>query len=427
MMTSIIPEDKPVLEGLSLSAFSRWGRKIVFTLLSRIQDGNLVIEEGARQHSFGAKISNDSLAAVIHVNHANFYTFAAFGGSIGAAEAYMAGYWSTDDLTTVVRLIIRNQQIFDSMEKGWAKLMAPFHLFFHFFRKNTLKGSRKNILAHYDLGNDFYRLFLDETMTYSSGIFENNHSSLYQASIAKYDRICRKLQLHPEDHVLEIGSGWGGFAIYVAKNFGCRITTITISDQQFDLAKKRIDEAGLTDRVEILKQDYRKLEGAYDKLVSIEMIEAVGHEYLKSFFDICSRCLKKDGMMLLQAITIADWKYDQHVRTVDFIKRYIFPGGSIPSVTAISSAVAQASDLRLFHLEDITPHYAKTLAVWRENFFKNIDKIRSLGFSDTFIRMWEYYFCYCEGGFLERYIGDVHMLFTKPHCRRKSILPEITE
>jgi cyclopropane-fatty-acyl-phospholipid synthase len=303
--------------------------------------------------------------------------------------------------------------------------MAPFHLFFHFFRKNTLKGSRENIIAHYDLGNEFYKLFLDDTMTYSCGIFETKDSSLFQASIAKYDRICRKLQLRPEDHVLEIGTGWGGFAIYAAKNYGCRITTTTISDQQFDLAKQRIEKDGLSDKVEIMKKDYRNLKGEFDKLVSIEMIEAVGDAYLKSFFDICSRCLKNDGMMLLQAITIADWAYDKHVRTVDFIKRYIFPGGNIPSVTAISSAVAEATDLRLFHMEDITPHYATTLAAWRENFFENIEAVRGLGFPDTFIRMWDYYFGYCEGGFLERYIGDVHMLFTKPDCRRDPILPEI--
>ena len=425
MTTSIVPDYKPVLEGFSSRALCRWGRKMVFTLLSRIKYGHLVIDDGVKQYHFGSK-STESLSAVIHVHHGNFYTFAAFGGSIGAAEAYMAGYWSASDLTNVVRIIVRNQDTFDAMEKGWAKLMAPFHLFFHFFRKNTLKGSRENIIAHYDLGNEFYKLFLDETMTYSCGIFENRDSSLHQASTAKYDRICRKLQLTNRDHVLEIGSGWGGFAIYAAKNYGCRITTTTISDQQFDLAKKRIEQEGLSGRVEIMKQDYRNIKGEFDKLVSIEMIEAVGHAYLKSFFQICSRSLKNDGMMLLQAITIADWAYDKHVRSVDFIKRYIFPGGNIPSVTAISSAVSETTNLRLFHMEDITPHYAKTLSAWRENFFQKIEEVRALGFPDTFIRMWEYYFCYCEGGFLERYIGDVHMLFTKPECRRDPILPQIS-
>ena len=275
----------------------------------------------------------------------------------------------------------------------------------------------KNILAHYDLGNDFYALFLDETMTYSCGIFEREDSTLKEASEAKYDRICRKLMLTTGDQVLEIGTGWGGFAVHAAGNYGVHVTTATISDEQHQFAQNRIKAAGLEDRITLLKSDYRDLSGKFDKLVSIEMIEAVGHHFYATFFRTCSRLLKDDGMMALQAITIGDQIFDRHRRSVDFIKRYIFPGSCIPSITAISNAIARATDLRLVHLEDITPHYARTLSEWRRRFFANLDKVREMGYSDTFIRMWEYYLCYCEGGFAERYIGDVQMLFTKPLYR----------
>jgi cyclopropane-fatty-acyl-phospholipid synthase len=288
-----------------------------------------------------------------------------------------------------------------------------------------LKGSKENIVVHYDLGNDFYRLFLDKTLTYSCGIFENENSTLEDASIAKYDRICRKLQLCPEDHVIEIGSGWGGFSIHAAKNYGCRVTTTTISDEQYDLAEKRIAASGVSHRIQLLRKDYRHLGGKFDKLVSIEMIEAVGHHYLDSFFQICSRLLKANGMMILQAITIVDQMFDAHKRSVDFSKRYIFPGSCIPSIHAMMRSITRKTDLKLFHLEDITPHYVRTLAEWRKRFFDRIDDVRAMGFSETFIRMWEYYLCYCEGGFAERYIGDVQMLLTKPMCRREPLLPPL--
>jgi cyclopropane-fatty-acyl-phospholipid synthase len=278
-------------------------------------------------------------------------------------------------------------------------------------------GSRKNILAHYDLGNDFYSLFLDETMTYSCGIFEHEKSSLKDASAAKYDRLCKKLMLRPGDRVLEIGTGWGGFAVHAARRYGVHVTTTTISDQQHRFAQHRIKAAGLNDQISLIKKDYRDLGGKFDKLVSIEMIEAVGHHYYKAFFETCSRLLHNDGMMAIQAITIGDHMFDRHKRSVDFIKHYIFPGGCIPSITAISNAIAKATDLRMIHLEDITPHYARTLREWRRRFFANLDKVRKMGYPETFIRMWEYYLCYCEGGFAERYIGDVQMLCAKPMHR----------
>ena len=339
----------------------------------------------------------------------------------------MAGYWSADELTTLVRIIVLNEDILMDMEKGWSRLKAPLYKFFHRMHKGSRKGSRVNIAAHYDLGNDFYALFLDETLTYSCGIFEREESTLKDASIAKYDRICRKLALSSGDHVLEIGTGWGGFAMYAAQNYGCRITTTTISQQQYEMAKERIEKAGLSDQITLLFKDYRDLEGKYDKAVSIEMIEAVGHHYFDTFFRCCSERLKEDGMMLLQAITITDRLFYRHKKEVDFIKRYIFPGSCIPSIAAMADAIARVSDLRIFHLEDITPHYARTLRAWRERFFENIEKVRDLGFGDTFIRMWEYYLCYCEGAFMERYLGDVQMLLTKPLCREAPILLQLVD
>jgi cyclopropane-fatty-acyl-phospholipid synthase len=326
----------------------------------------------------------------------------------------------------VMRILALNQKAFADMEKGLARLTAPLYKLYHSARKNTKLGSRQNILAHYDLGNDFYALFLDATMTYSCGIFENEQSSLEDASVAKYDRLCQKLQLKPGDRVMEIGTGWGGFAVHAAQNYGAHVTTTTISDEQHRYAAKRFRKAGLEDQISLLKKDYRDLRGEFDRLVSIEMIEAVGHHFYATFFQTCSRLLKDDGLMALQAITIGDQIFDRHKRSVDFIKRYIFPGSCIPSVTAINKAIVRATDLRLIHLEDITPHYVRTLREWRRRFFANVDKIREMGYPDTFIRMWEYYLCYCEGGFAERYIGDVQMLFAKPLYRQDALIAEQT-
>ena len=375
--------------------------------------------------SFGSQSDDLPLAAEVIVHHPKFYTDSVFGGSVGSAEAYINGYWTTDDLTALIRILIQNQHVFDQMEKGLARLAAPANRLLHFLNRNTRRGSRGNIQVHYDLGNDFYELFLDDTLTYSCGIFETERSSLKEASIAKYDRICRKLQLGRGDQILEIGTGWGGFAIHAAGHYDCRVTTTTISDNQYQLAGERFAAAGLSDKITLLKQDYRDLAGQFDKLVSIEMIEAVGHHYLDTFFQACSRLLKPDGMFLLQAITIRDQVFEKHKRSVDFIKRFIFPGSCIPSITAIHSAIASATDLKLVHLEDITPHYARTLREWRRRFFANIDEVRKLGFPDSFIRMWEYYLCYCEGGFTERYIGDVQALFAKPLSRPEPLLGDL--
>jgi len=291
----------------------------------------------------------------------------------------------------------------------------------HAFRRNSRAGARRNIAAHYDLGNDFFRLFLDETMMYSAATFEHPRQSLYDAQVARLDLICQKLELKPTDHLLEIGSGWGGLALHAAQRFGCRVTTTTISREQWRLTRDRVAAAILGDRVDVLCMDYRDLTGTYDKIVSIEMIEAIGHQYYDTYFAKCSELLAPHGAMLLQAITIADQRYERARRSVDFIQRYIFPGSCIPSVAALSSSIARASDLRLFHLDDIGPHYATTLAHWRQNLRANLARVRSLGYGEEFIRMWEYYFCYCEGGFMERVIGDVQMLLVKPGNRRMPV------
>jgi len=404
---------------------SRVGRKALMTLLRKLERGNINIVEGESRTVFGEASDQKTLSATVFVNDPRFYTDMFFGGSIGAGESYMAGFWRCDDLTQLIRIIIMNRNVFNAFDGGPAKLTAPVHRVLHFLRNNTREGSRKNISAHYDLGNDFYALFLDETMTYSCAVFDPPGCSLAEASVEKYDRICRKLNLSPGDHVLEIGAGWGGFAIHAAKQYGCRVTTTTISREQHNFAQKRIIEAGLSSSIELLFKDYRDLEGTYDKLVSIEMIEAVGHQYLETFFRCCSGRLKEDGMMLLQAITIADREYEAHKHSVDFIKRYIFPGSCIPSLTAISRAVTGSTDMRLFHCEDITHHYVRTLREWRRRFFLHIRDVRRQGYSEQFIKMWEYYLCYCEGGFAEHYIGDVQMLFTKPLSRKPPLLPPL--
>jgi len=418
MTELIIPAEAPDLNELKERWIDIQARRAIFALLKRIAHGQVTLVENIRRYRFGEESDRSSLQAVITVHHPQLYSRIFFGGSIGAAEAYMEGFWSANDLTTVMRILAVNQKAFEDMEKGLARLTAPLYKFYHYVRKNTKAGSRKNILAHYDLGNDFYALFLDQTMTYSCGIFERQDSTLKEASEAKYDRLCRKLQLAGGDRIVEIGTGWGGFALHAARNYGVHVTTTTISDAQHQFAQNRIKASGLAERITLLKKDYRDLSGKFDKLVSIEMIEAVGHHFYDTFFNACSRLLKDNGMMALQAITIGDQIFDRHKRSVDFIKRYIFPGSCIPSITAISNAVARSTDLQLVHLEDITPHYARTLGEWRRRFFANIDKVRSLGFSETFIRMWQYYLCYCEGGFAERYIGDVQMILAKPLWRR---------
>jgi len=426
MKESILPAERPVAQFSALSKVDEWAKRVLISLLKKLNFGEIVLTDGEEQHVFGRRSDACDLHASLTVLHPRFYSQVLFGGSIGAGEAYMAGHWSSDDLTLLLRIVLLNQSVFAGLDRGLSRLKAPLYKAYHFLHKDSRKGSRINIAAHYDLGNDFYALFLDETLTYSCGIFDSPECSLQEASVAKYDRICKKLQLSNKDHVLEIGTGWGGFAIHAASQYGCRVTTTTISRAQHDLALERIRTAGVEDKVHVLFKDYRDLKGRFDKLVSIEMIEAVGHHYLETFFRCCSNLLTERGVMALQAITIADHFFEKHKKEVDFIKRYIFPGSCIPSVTAMGDAVAAATDLRLIHLEDITPHYARTLRTWRERFFENILQVRALGYSETFIRMWEFYLCYCEAGFEERYLGDVQMFFAKPLWRGEPLLPSLS-
>ena len=412
------PKPKPhFLDGIAA--------RLVKSRLASLEHGSITLIHDGGAESFGQLTARCSLQAKVRVNDPRFFSEIAFGGSIGAGEAYMQGYWSTDDLTALMRILLQNRGVLDGMEGGLALVTAPLQKALHWTQRNTRDGSRRNIAAHYDLGNDFFRLFLDPTLMYSSAVFERPGMTLEEASLAKLDRICRMLDLKPEDHVLEIGTGWGGFALYAATHFGCRVTTTTISAQQYELARERVVTAGLADRITVVRQDYRDLTGQYDKLVSIEMIEAVGHHFYDTYFRRCSELLKPSGMMLLQAITIADQRYASARRAVDFIQRYIFPGSCIPSVAVISDAVARVTDMRLFHLDDIGPHYATTLKCWRENFSANLDAIRALGYPVEFIRMWEFYFCYCEAGFAERAIGDVQMLLVKPLARREAVVPPL--
>ena len=397
-------------------------RRLVLGRLETLADGRLVIDDGGQRWEFGDS-GEDSLAANIEVHDPRFYRHVVLGGSLGAAEAYVRGYWTCDNLVDLIRIFCRSATVSAGLEGGAVRLLNPLARIGHWLRRNTPSGSRRNIAAHYDLGNDFFSLFLDETMAYSCAIFPRSQSTLHEASVAKFDRICQKLALKADDHVLEIGTGWGGFAVQAAQKYGCRITTATISRKQYDYTRQRVEAAGLTDRVTVLYEDYRALTGSYDKLVSIEMIEAVGHQYFDTYFSVCSQRLKSNGMMLLQAIVIPDQRYDRYRRSVDFIQRYVFPGGCLPSVGAICRSVGQETDLRLLHLEDITTHYAETLTLWRQRFLANLDQVRQLGFSDEFIRTWGFYFCYCEGGFREQAIGDVQILLAKPACRTATFLP----
>jgi cyclopropane-fatty-acyl-phospholipid synthase len=357
----------------------------------------------------------------IQIHNSAFYLEMALGGSNGAAAAYRSGYWSCDDLTGLFSLLMRNIDMLDSMESGLARTGMWWFRRWHNRRANTREGSRKNIHDHYDLGNDFFALFLDETMTYSAGIFASPTDTLKQASINKLDRICQKLELDVKDRVIEIGTGWGSFAIHAAKYYGCHVTTTTISRQQYELARERVTAEGLSGQIELLMTDYRDLEGKYDKLVSIEMIEAVGHEFLPEYFKQCANLLEPDGQMLLQAITMPDDRYDDYLKNTDFIQQFIFPGSCVPSFNAILDASVVRTDLQVSHVENIGPHYADTLRCWLENVMKNEEQILALGYSRDFLRLWEYYLCYCEAGFRERYLGDLQILFSKPACRAPAL------
>ena len=355
----------------------------------------------------------------VEVHDRDFYAYAGLGGSVGAGQSYFLGLWDTDQLVDLVRIMVRNREILDGMDGGLARIGQPLYRWFHRSRENSLGGSRANIAAHYDLGNAFFALMLDPTMLYSAAVYPTAESTLEEAQLHKLDLICDKLQLGPDVHLLEIGTGWGGLAIHAARRHGCRVTTTTISREQYRYAIERVRDAGLDDRIEVLCEDYRDLRGHYDRIVSIEMIEAVGDRYFDRYFSRIEDLLAADGMALLQAITIEDQRFESYRKSVDFIKRFVFPGGCLPSVWAMLDSARRVTSLRVRHLEDIGEHYARTIREWRQRCDANADGLEALGYDQTFQRLWRFYLAYCEGGFIERAIGDVQMLFEKPASRHQ--------
>lgn len=434
-MTDTIAEPADLGEGfLTGSAVGRrLCRRLILDKLRLKRGGLRLVDRDTVLAELGEPWPEAPLRAVVQVLDDRFWPKVAFGGSIGAAEAYVAGYWRADDLVRALRLFLMNYDVLEELERGTGRLLAPLHRAVQRLRANTRRGSRRNIQAHYDLSNDFFELFLDRELMYSAAIWpaagsadgdpdaEMDDRALDRASWRKRERLCRKLALGPDDHLLEIGTGWGGFAIHAARRFGCRVTTTTISRAQHEAAVERVRAEGLEDRITVLLSDYRDLEGRFDKLVSIEMIEAVGHRFLDGYFERCAALLRPHGRMALQVITIADRLYPQAKRSVDFIQRHIFPGSHLPSVGALAASIAR-TDLQIVHLEDIGPHYALTLRAWRRRVLDRREAVRALGFSESFVRLWEYYLAYCEAGFLERTVGDAQIVLTKPSDRGASLL-----
>jgi cyclopropane-fatty-acyl-phospholipid synthase len=396
------------------AALAKW---LSLRTLGRLRHGRLelVCPEGTCT-SPGSTAEPD---ATIVVHDERFFSRALWQGEIGMGESYAAGEWSSPDLVAVARFALRNIRALDRHHRFSALLSRWHKRALHALRDNSLRGSRGNIAYHYDLRNAFFRVFLDPTMAYSCAYFESPEESLEQAQLAKYERICRKLLLEPGDHLLEIGTGWGGLALYAAQLYGCRVTTTTISREQHDYARELFRGAGAAGtRIELLGEDYRKLRGRYDKLVSVEMFEAVGHERYDEFFGICDRLLRPDGAMLLQTITVPDQRFDDYLESTDWIQTYIFPGSELSSVGAIVQSVARATQLTLHHAEEIGQHYARTLHLWRERFLGSLAEVRAMGFDERFIRTWDYYLAICEASFLERNTGNLQLLMARNGARK---------
>lgn len=414
-MNAIVREDVAP----PISGFDRFLRGRLLKQLANFGHGRLTLRDAAGTLVVGTPTGEPTdLSVHLDVLDAGFYRAMAANGSVGAGEAWMDGLWRCSDLVGLVRLMLRNRDLLDGMESGPARLGGLAMRVLHALRRNTRDGSRRNIAAHYDLGNAFFKLFLSDDLMYSSAYWAGADDTLEAASTRKLDLICRKLDLKPSDRVVEIGTGWGGFALHAAKHYGCHVTTATISQEQYALARDRVAAAKLDDRVHVLLRDYRDLDGKFDKLVSIEMIEAIGAEYLDVYFRQLGRLLKPDGLALLQAITIEDHRYAQALKSVDFIKRHVFPGSFIPSLGAMLAAKTRSSSLGLIAQEDFGDSYARTLHAWRERFVAKLPEVRAQGFDERFIRMWEFYLAYCEGGFRERAIGVSHLLLAGPQWQR---------
>jgi len=392
-------------------------KRLVFKLFSSLRHGELIIHDNGETHRFGGGDLSIAPSASVTIHEPSAYSRILMGGTMGAAEAYIDGDWSTDQLTNVTRVFSANMPILESMKNNQNWLIKSALKLAHTARRNSLTGSRENIAAHYDLGNDFFSLFLDPTLMYSSAVFPPNCDNLAEASQHKLKLICEDLELKPTDHLIEIGTGWGGMAIYAAENYGCKVTTTTISREQLEHAQEEVKKRGLQDKITLLFEDYRDLSGQFDNLVSIEMIEAVGHEYFDTYFNCVSNLLKPDGKAVIQAITINKQRYDDYRKSVDFIKRYIFPGGCLPSLNVISGALTRRTDMQIIDLRDIALDYARTLQHWHDAFMAELDAVKALGFDEKFIRMWRFYLSYCEGGFRERIIGTYQITMAKPYYR----------
>ena len=414
------------------SMADRWAKRVVIKWLKMISAGHLTLQDGDTLYEFGEPAATANIVGHIVINHPIAYRDILFNGAVGAGEAYMRGAWQSVDLVCVIRVLCANMHIIENINKGWSSVSQYLASGIHrFWRKNSKANSRLNIAAHYDLGNDFFSLFLDPTMMYSSAIFPTVSSqqklTLDQAAVYKLEHICQRLQLQANDHLLEIGTGWGGMAIYAAQHYGCRVTTTTISKEQYTYTLAQVKKAKLEDKITVLLDDYRDMHGQFDKLVSIEMIEAVGYRYYQQYFDACSQLLKQDGLMLLQAITVPDQRYEMTKKSTDFIQRYIFPGGELPSLSIVAENVRRFTDMQIIGVEDITLDYAKTLEQWRARFFEKIDIVKQQGFDDIFIRMWDFYLSYCEGGFRERSISTVQVLMAKPRCQQLPVIQHLSQ
>ena len=412
----MVDHENTLAQSDSLSWLDRLSRSLLLKIFATLPEGYMIIKErGVLVDRFGD--ANSDLHAEINFLDLRAYRKLLFGGSVASGETFTDNMWETPNLTNVIRIFARNLPMLDAWEAKMRWLSSPLRQLGHLKRRNSTAQAKKNIAAHYDLGNTLYRHFLDDSMMYSSAIYPQPHASLGQAQQFKLQTICDKLQLSEQDHLLEIGTGWGGLAIYAAKHYGCTVTTTTISEEQYKHAKEWVAREGLADKVTLLKQDYRLLDGQYDKLVSIEMIEAVGREYLPQFFTKCTSLLKKHGLMLLQSITIDDRRLESYSKDVDFIQKHIFPGGFLPSQFEINRHLKRYTDLMIRDLHDIGLDYARTLKDWHAEFLNNKDELAKHGYDERFNRMWRYYLSYCEGGFLERTISTVQLVLSKPAYR----------
>jgi cyclopropane-fatty-acyl-phospholipid synthase len=392
-------------------------KKLFLKTLAGLRVGSLELVCPEATYRFGQP--DDPLQAVVAVHEDRFFLRALLAGDIGVGEGYMEGDWSTPDLVAVVRLAVRNLDQIDGSNRFFTAFRRIADYVAHRRNRNSQSGSKRNIAYHYDLGNEFYKLFLDRSLAYSCAYYENEDDALERAQIRKVDTICRKLELSADDHILEIGTGWGGFAAYAAETYGCRVTTTTISRQQYDYARELFSRSVAGERIELLFEDYRNLTGKYDKIVSIEMFEAVGYKHYDDFFGACDRLLKPDGRMLLQTITILESKFQQYRKQSDWIKKHIFPGAELASVLEIQRSLLRSTRMQLFQLEDIGISYAFTLKEWRRRFLERLPEVRQQGFDERFVRMWDYYLAYCEGAFREGYIGDVQMVLSKTGSPRR--------